>query len=197
MHTIRTAAIIGAAISIAAMAASSSYATIIHDEGINGDLSNNRFSPTPHTLVNGTNSLLATTGPGTDLEYVTLSVPAGLHLDSIVLVSYAGDDGTGFIGVQQGTTFTEPPNSPNPNNLLGWTHFGPDSGNLGTNILDDMCAAIPAIGCTPPLGPGPYTYWIQQLGSPMTYQLDFNVSPEPATFALLSLGIVAIRLRRR
>lgn len=179
-----------------AVAATGSRASIIHDESVDGDLSGDRFNPTDHTLAFGTNSVIATSVSG-DREYLTLTIPGGMQLDSIVLFSYVGLDETAFIAVQSGTTLTEPPTGTNANNLLGWTHFGPAIGNVGTDVLDDMCVASPAIGCSPPLAAGDYTYWMQQTGGlAATYRFDFNVSPEPATLALFALGALALWRRR-
>ena len=72
-------------------------------------------------------------------------------------------------------------------------------GNVGTDILDDMGAAPGTIGFTPPLGSGPYTYWIQNTGDFCTYQLNYVVAPvpEPATFIALALGAAVLARRRR
>ena len=157
----------------------STRAAVIHDESVNGDLSGDRFNPTTYSLSFGVNSLHATTS-GTDLEYVTLIVPPGYQLASIVVVSYVSANGIAFIGVQSGTTFTEDPINPNVANLLGWAHFGTDFGSVGQDILDDMGMGFGAIGFTPPLPAGPYTYWIQQFDfDPTTYQLDFSVALAP------------------
>ncbi len=171
-------------------------ATVIHDESVNGDLSNDRLNPTGYTLSAGTNTLIATSVSG-DREYVRLSVPAGLQLSSIINVSYQGQDGTAFIGVQNGSTFTEPPTGTNVANLLGYTHFGTGPGTVGTDILDNMGTGAGAQGFTPPLPSGNYTYWIQQTGtSAATYQFDFNVTPEPMSAMLFGLAGGAL-LRRR
>ena len=152
-------------------------AAIIHDESVNGDLSGDRFNPTTHTLQSGTNSLLASTNAG-DQEYFTLIVPSGHQLNSVVLTTYDSANGTAFIGIQAGTTFTEDPFTANPANMLGWTHFGSDMGNVGQDILDDLGQGSGAIGFTPPLPAGPYTYWIQQFDfDPTAYQFDFVVAP--------------------
>jgi hypothetical protein len=184
-----------AALWMSALFATSAGATILHDEGVDGDISNDRLNPTDHMLAFGTNSVIATSVSG-DREYLTLTVPAGMQLDSVVLFSYTSVDPLSFIAVQSGTTLTEPPTGTDPSNLLGWTHFGPGAGNVGTDILDDLGASAPAIGFSPPLGPGDYTWWMQQTGvNAATFQFDFNVSPEPATLGLVAL--VALGLRRR
>ncbi len=172
------------------------YGSIIHDEGVDGDLSDDRLDPTDLVLAEGTNSLIATSVSG-DREYYTLTVPAGLQLSAVVMFSYSGLDETAFIAVQAGTSLTEPPTGTDPENLLGWTHFGPGAGNVGDDILDDMGLAEPAIGFSPPLASGDYTFWSQQTGvNAATYQFDFVVTPEPATLMLLGLVGVAFRRRR-
>jgi hypothetical protein len=178
--------------------ASVSSAQVVWDENTDGDITGDRFNPDFKTLTPGNNLLRAMSGPG-DREFIRLDVPNGFVLQSIVLDSYAGDDGVAFIGVQAGTFFTEDPDSPNPANLLGYALFGTGMGNVGTDILDDMGAAPGTIGFAPPLASGPYTYWIQQTGDPSTYQFNFVVAPvpEPTTLAAFAIGAVALFRRRR
>jgi hypothetical protein len=55
------------------------------------------------------------------------------------------------------------------------------------------------MGFTPPLAAGNYTFWIQQTGAnSATYTLDFRVTPEPGTLALLGISAaVGVAIRRR
>jgi len=179
------------------------WSAIIWDEATQGDLSGNRAAPTALTLTLGSNNLLATTQGG-DLEYVTINVPGGHSLSSLFLQSYVGNDATAFIGMQTGTTFTESPSNPNVANLLGWTHFGPGPGNVGDDLLPQIGSGLGAQGFTPPLGANSYTLWLQQLGQPVTYQLDFEVTavPEPRSApicaaCLLVAAWVVRRIRPR
>jgi hypothetical protein len=176
-------------------------AVVLHDEGSNGDLSNNRLAPTALLPSVGTNSIIATSKFG-DREYFSLTLPAGTRLTAINLVAFSTAD-VAFIGVQSGATFTEDPSAPNVANILGYTHFGPDGGAVD-DILDDMGAGPGSIGFVPPLPSGTYTFWAQQLNGPTNYQLDFVVEPEAVpsmgpggvlalTGAILGIGLRAAR----
>jgi hypothetical protein len=139
-----------------------------------GDLSGNRLSPTLWNVCTGVNRLLANTSPG-DQEYLRVDIPAGLALKQIMVQLFTSSD-VMFIGVQQGTTFTVTPQLATAGDMFGYTHFGTSAGNVGTNILDDMGAAPGAIGFTPPLASGSYTFWLQQgTAGGTTYQLNFDV----------------------
>jgi hypothetical protein len=139
-----------------------------------GDLSNDRLAPTNWSLSAGTNRLIAATSPS-DQEYLRINIPAEHRLNSIVVQFFTTSD-VAFIGVQQGTTFSVTPQLAEADDMYGYAHFGPGEGNVGTDILDDMGAAPGAIGFTPPLASGSFTFWLQQ-GTPpsTTYQLNFNV----------------------
>lgn len=175
-----------------------SHAQVIWDESIDGDISGDRLNPDFVTLAAGNNILIASSSEA-DKEYIRLDVPTGHVLSAIILDNYVSDDGLAFMGVQAGTTFTEPADSPSVGNILGYVLFGWGSSTVGTDVLDDMGSGPGAIGFTPPLASGPYTYWIQQLGEPTDYQFNFVVTPvpEPATFCALGLGALALLRRRR
>jgi hypothetical protein len=170
-------------------------AVSLWDEGVDGELSSNGLAPSTANITSmGTWTLTGTTGFG-DRDYLAVSLGSGLAIGSIILTNYVSADAVSFVGVQAGTTFTEPPSGPNVANILGYTHFG--NATLGTNILDDICAGAGAIGCTPPLSGSDYTWWIQQLGSATSYSMDFTVIPEPGTGLLAALGLGLLALARR
>jgi hypothetical protein len=157
-----------------------------YNEGIDGDLSGSMAAPTSISLDPGSNTITATSVSG-DVEYFTVSVPAGFQLSALTVVAYTSIDPVAFIGVQNGTTFTEPPVGTNVANLLGYTHFG--TAHVGTDILDDIGAGAGSQMFTPPLGAGNYTFWAQQTGAnASTYTLDLQLTPAPVGAPALSAG---------
>ena len=144
-----------------------------YDEVQAGDLSGDRTSPTKITVGEGGNIVKASSVAG-DLEYFTFTVPNGMQLAEIVLESYESSDNVAFIGLQAGSSFTEPAMGTNAGNLLGWLHMG--SNLVSKNILDDIGNGAGAQGFTPPLGSGDYTFWTQQTGTAQTaYTLNFKI----------------------
>lgn len=180
----------------------SGFATTIWNEAVDGSLSGNRLAPSAFTLAVGDSDILGTVQGGTSskLDYVTLTVPAGTKMTHLNLVSFASTDQKAFIGVQRGTTFTEPASGTNVANLLGWTHFGPGAGNVGADILPSMGLGPGAQDFAPPLPANQYTFWIQQLGAATNFDFDFVVQPvpEPSSLVLVeigSLGLLTAALR--
>ena len=137
-----------------------SNAAVIWDETTNGDLSGNRLVPTALRLSLGHNDVFGSV-QGSELDYFTITLPPQTQLQQLVLQSYASTGQRAFIGIQQGSTFTEPPPGTNVANLHGWTHFGPRAGNVGTDILDNIGVGAGAQGFVPPISPGPYKLWVQ------------------------------------
>lgn len=159
-----------------------------YNESVDGDISDNPNAPLSLELEEGTNSLSASSTEG-DLEYVTVTIPNGFQLDSLFLSNYASLDPVAFVAVQSGTTFTEPTSGTDVGNLLGWSHFG--SAQEGTDILDNIGTGSGTIGFSAPLPSGDYTFWLQQLGEPTNYTLDFNVSAEEPTMPTVSLQTIS------
>ncbi|NEP60781.1 MAG: hypothetical protein F6K31_27965, partial [Symploca sp. SIO2G7] len=149
-----------------------------YDEAVDGDISGNPSAPLDLALSEGTTRLSATTGGG-DQEYVTVTVPDGFQLEYLTLESYSAGGDVAFIGVQEGSTFTEPlDNSADTSNLLGYALFG--GSQAGTDILDNIGNGAGAIGFDDPLSAGTYTFALQQLGAASDYTLAFNVAEATA-----------------
>ena len=162
------------------------------DEGTNGDLSGDRLAPSSLALSAGDNLLTGTTVAG-DIDYLTVTVPVGYALSQLNLLSFASTDDLAFIGVQAGSTFTQPPTGTDVTQLLGWAHFGPTA---PLPYLATLGTSPGAIGFTGPLPAGPYTFWIQQAGAQqVAYSWNFVVAsaaPEPGTGGLVVLGLTAL-----
>ncbi len=171
----------------------STWSQVIWNEDVHGDLSGDRFNPTSLNLGWGSNVVIGSMGEG-DREYVHFHLAPGMELSQLRVLAYVSTDPLAFIGVQEGTIFTEPHEGANPGNLLGYTLWGPQ--DIGVDILPRMGQAPSTIGFTPPLTGSDYTFWIQQTGDPTDYSLDFVTVPEPATISL-GIGVAAILLRRR
>jgi len=185
------AAVLSAALTTSAFAAT-------YTEPVNGDLSGNRATPTAFNLTTGANLLTATTGGG-DLDVVRINVPAGNNLAQLILRAYTAQsfDSTAFVAIQQGSTFTVDPNTAGPTDLYGYTHISPFF--INQDILPPMGTGFDAIGFTPPLASGNYSLFLQQLGTPVTYTMDFVVRavPEPSTMILGGVGLAFLFVAAR
>jgi hypothetical protein len=198
----------------------------IYDESDIADLSNNKAFPTPFTLTLGSNSILGTVNGTNDLQdWIAITVPPGMEMTSYVNAVYNNpNDVQAFTGFQFGSTF--PGNAFSAGSYAGYAHFGtgaqngtgpnaPNGGAAQTTVGVDLFSplyfpnnasggtAAGSTGFTPPLGPGTYTFLIQQQGTLTGYEFDMNVSPlpEPATFWMgaaggLALVAAAARMRR-
>ena len=159
-------------------------AGVVHDESIQGDISDDPSAPTPITLSPGGNNIIGTMvgGAGADVrDYVTFTIPPGSALTAINLVSYdhltfGGNGNVGYHCIIAGST-SFIPNGGSGNNFLGGNHlFG---FQVGTDILPGLAmAATNGTGFTAPLGPGTYTYQVQQTGQfdPTGYNIELVLS---------------------
>ena len=105
-------------------ATTASAQTVLWDESVNGDLSNNQAAPNAFTLPVGVSAIRGTvTGGGVDnQDWVALTVPAGTMLNSLVLAAYTSTDAQGFTGFQTGSAFVGSANS--AGSYAGYAHFG-------------------------------------------------------------------------
>jgi hypothetical protein len=186
---------------------SSAGGAVLHDEEDNGDLSGNYAAPTVLNLQPGSNIVAGLAGvfdAGEDIDYVNVKLPMGYQLSELRLLLYVGQDLTAFVGVQAGDAFTFPADEAFGHiyDMIGWSHIGPGAGHgVGSNLLPTL--GLNGLGFVPPLTGPSYTFWIQQTGNVVDYQLDFVVTPvpEPAGCLLigsaLGLACVSCRSRRR
>lgn len=152
-----------------------------YDEAVDGDLSDDPQNPTMIQVADGSNIVCASSIAG-DVEFFTITVPAGGTLDEIVLTSF-NSVGVGFLAMQSGSVFDP---SLGIAGMLGWTHLGQVSGAqlAGMN-------ANGGIGFTIPLGPGDYSFWSQETSpdNATDYCLDFQMTiPPPPVSEIPTMG---------
>lgn len=180
-------------------------AAVSWNETIGGDLSGNPLAPTPVVMALGSNSVIGSVTSSNDhRDYITFTIApgqalTGIFLDSWINVSTGGNGNTGFSFIDDGATSVIPDGS-TIFDFLGGTHVDRTEAPDNTvNLLDLM--SLPAAGGTgflTPLGPGVYTWEVQQTSPLLTsYSFNFVVVPAPGAPALLAAPALLIGMRRR
>lgn len=172
----------------------------VYDEAVDGDLSDDWLAPMQFPafglgLSTVTMSVVDSNALSGDRDYFTITIPAGFELLSLDLLSLdaGGGDDVAFLAAQAGNQVTVDPLAPNPAPLLGWILT--DQINVGTDIQELLVGAA-----NTPLGPGQYSFWVQQTGQDLTtLSLGFNVGiiPTPGTVGLVGLAAIGALRRRR
>jgi hypothetical protein len=181
-------------------------AGVIYRESVDGDLSGNHLAPSQLTLASGSNLISGTFGSTTptsdtlDLDYVVVTVPAGLEFHRLVVTDANVGGAVAFIGMEAGTQISVPHTTASAATLLGWAHYGTTS--INTDLFPEMSVASGAQGFVAPLGPGQYTLWIMELNTTDTFSYGFDVQlrpiPEPGALSVLAVPALAlVRARRR
>jgi hypothetical protein len=157
---------------LAALAASAN-AAVVHDESVDGDLSSSAAAPTPLAFALGGNTVIGTTTSG-DRDFLTFTIAPNQVLSGLNLLVYTPNN-LGFAAFNAGTTSYVPSGTTNAFFLAGIHVEGADQ---GTDILPrfvDRSVTTYALD-EPQLGPGDYSFIIQQL-SPIiqSYSLEFVV----------------------
>lgn len=175
------------------------HADIVWNEAVNGDLSSIPASPTPLIFINGSNTVIGSLSePAGDLrDYMTFTIGPNQFLTGLILDTFT-PDGVSFHAINSGSTSFIPGDAPSEN-FLGLELVFHTA--VGTDLLPDLAAgAFGSLGFTIPLGPGTYSYLMQEVtaGQSRSYQISFNVIPEPTSAGLLCLvGLLSINRRRR
>lgn len=176
-------------------------ADLMWDEAIDGDLSGDYQNPTQLFTKGVNNHVIFTTvgaDPEQDREYFTFTIAEGFELAAIILDGFETDpvSNLGFIGVAAGNVFPTPPDAPDVTSLLGY--YLPGVNDIGNDILQAMGQGGGSQGFSGPLGPGSYTFWVQETGpSTDNWDLNFVVTEIPAPGAVALLGLAGLASRRR
>ncbi|HBJ83577.1 MAG TPA: hypothetical protein DDZ88_06850 [Verrucomicrobiales bacterium] len=176
------------------------------NEVLDGDLSDDGNAPTfinfteGHNLIEGTMGSLNGTGP-LDADVWTFTIAAGYYLTGINLVSYSAPSSgiDSFMAIAEGSSINTSDPSLHLSNGL-WTEELDGFGNTFTDLMAILDAGpeYGGIGFDGPLGPGTYTFWVQEGSAQVSYCIDFVVTPVPEPGSLMLLGLAgALALRRR
>ena len=163
---------------------------VIHDEGSGGTanpFSNDNQSPTDlGTLASGDNIIhgfIESAKSVGNVDVFTITIGPDTQLDALLLDAFDGSgDQLAFLAVDDTNSFPYDADglsnsNPNfdPNDFIGGMLFGSSHVGNTDGILGNLGSGFGS-GFTPPLGPGTYTFYAQQLGPATTYSLRFQVS---------------------
>lgn len=168
--------------SVAVAAAPTSAAPFLFDESISGPLSGNRAYPTSLVADIGDNLVRGGKDYNFAGDFFAFAVPASATVSSIIIdlptsqADFSFAISTALIDWQNPASFV---------------YFGETDGDLmGLNLLTEL-----GIGSLPD---GPYWFYVGPDDGPMfDYQMTFSIVPEPATTALVLLGLGAVLCRAR
>ena len=191
------------ALSCSCVFLSSAAADLMWDEAIDGDLSEDYLNPTQLEIKGVNNHVVFTTIDLTgdpDREYFTFTIAEGYELSAVILDMFdtTPEFNLGFIGIASGSQFSTPPSAPDPGAMLGYALVG--TTDVGTDILPFMAEGPGSQGFDGPLGAGTYSIWAQETSIAVDdWDLNFIVTevPAPGVLALMGLGGVTLRRRRR
>ena len=156
-------------------------ASVVWDEGVDGDLSDDALNnATVLDLSMGSNNVIGNIG-GSGIDFVDgmeITIGAGETLSSVTLVDFVvsgGNTATLFNVFDASTAF------------LGSVSM--TTGDIGSDLL-----ALSGINT---LGPGTFIIEMREGIPNQNYEISYNLIPAPASMALLGLGgLVASRRRR-
>lgn len=164
-------------------------ADVVHDESIDGDLSNDNLVPSFVVTPFASNEIIGLVGnaavPADFEDFFTVTIGANETLVGIFLSAYNPDVGgasgntSTLFEMHAGATYDFA-------NSLGDTIL--TTGLIGTNVLPPG-----------PVGPGDYSFRLGEGSGPASYELSFVIAtiPEPATCGLLGLMLLGSTVIRR
>lgn len=153
------------------------------EEEVDGDLSSDPNAPTSLSFATGNNLVTGSVeAPGDVYDYLTFTIGPGQTLTNLLQMDFV-DISSGFPGntafhaiIGGATSYV--PDFDTIDFFLGANHMDPLP--AGTDVLPDLAnATLGGSGFTTPLGPGTYTYHVQQVDNLLTgYTLQFVIAGE-------------------
>lgn len=178
------------------------------NEALDGDLSNDGDFPTFVLLTEGSNLFEGTMGSldngvTIDADVWTFTIAAGYYLTGISLVAYSAPAPNiqSFMALDDVNSINMTDPSQHLSNGL-WTEEFDGFGDTYTDLLAILDAGphFGGDGFDGPLGPGTYTFWIQEGSDQINYTINMVVTavPEPGSMVLFGVaGLSMLRRRRR
>jgi hypothetical protein len=165
---------------LAAMAVPAT-AAVIHNEGSQGDLSSSEAAPTPLVFAIGGNTIIGSVnGLPLDRDYITFTVPSGQAITAINLIAFSPNN-LAFSSLNSGAT-SFVPSGATIGAFLAGIHI--DVNDIGDNLLTyyDTRSVTTNSLPSPSLGPGTYSWLIQQTSAVLqSYTVEFVLEGTIAT----------------
>lgn len=174
-------------------------------ELVDGDLSNSGATPTFVVLTEGSNLFEGTMGSlnGTgplDADVWSFTIAAGYYLTGISLVAYNAPAANieSFMALDDAGTINMSDPLLHLSNGL-WTEEFDGFGNTYTDLMAILDAGpqFSGTGFDGPLGPGTYTFWIQEGSDQIGYTINMVVTAVPEPGSVMLLGVAGLSLLRR
>jgi hypothetical protein len=164
-------------------------AAVIWNEGINGDLSSSEAAPTSISFGIGSNQIIGTiSGSPLDRDYITFTIAPGQTLSHLNLIAFSPDN-LAFAAFNSGSTSYIPSGATNGLFLSGIHMSSADVGQDLMVFFDTRNVTTNSLS-SPSLGPGTYSWMIQQT-SPLlqNYTVEFVIDgalqSDAATWGLI------------
>ncbi len=179
----------------------SAASALTFDESVSGDLSDDPNAPTALSFDLGSNTITGEVNLSNDLtlgdrDFLTFTIAPGQELEGLFLRAQSPTN-RGFHAISSGATSVIPSGTGagDVSTYLGSAHLDFISPN--TDLLPDLGTPLVGSGFTGPLGPGTYSYVVQQTSNiTQAYTLDFVVTPEPGSLTLIAVpGLLLLRRR--